>query len=71
MAYVKKKRNVAFSMIRKRLGLPAPDYGSTYGMTIGVKAVIDYLQVSAQQFVGRHKKLWFLIPLLKAKVNIH
>ena len=71
MAYVKKKRNVAFSMIRKRLGMPAPDFGSTYGMVVGVKTIVDFFQISIQRFIGRHKRLWFIIPFFKAKVNIH
>lgn len=71
MAKVKKNRNVAFGLLLKKFGKPAPDFGSTYGARLGYKTVLNYAQMRFQQFIGRHKKLWKLIPLLKAKVNIH
>ncbi len=71
MAKVKKDRNVIFCLIEKLIGKKVPEYGTDYGACIRIKQIADYIQIRVQQFVGSHKKMWFLIPLLKAKVKIH
>ena len=70
MAKVKKKRNVIFCKILKIIGRKAPEYGSDYGTRINIKSLLDFLQMRFQQFVGQHKKLWWIISLLKAKVSV-
>lgn len=71
MAKVKKSRNVSYGLLLKKLGRKVPDYGSTYSARLKIKTILDFIQIRMQQFIGRHKKMWFLIPLLKGKVNIH
>ena len=70
MAKVKKDRNITFCLIEKRMGKVVPDYGFNYGARIKLKKFLDYIQIRIQQFIGRHKKLWCLIPFLKAKVKV-
>lgn len=70
MAYIKKKRNVVFALIEKKLGKRVPEFGSTYGATIGIKSIVDYIQVFVQRLIGNNRLLWWLIPFLKAKVRI-
>lgn len=71
MAYAKKKRNISFAMIEKKMGRNVPDFGSTYDAKISIKSILDYAQMSMQRLIGKRKWLWWLIPFLKAKVNIH
>lgn len=71
MARVKKNRNIAFCLLLKKFRKKAPDYGTTYGAKLNVNKILDYVQIRFQQFVGRHKLLWRIIPFLKAKVRIH
>ena len=70
MAKVKKKRNIVFCKILKAIGRKAPEYGTDYGVRVNIKSLLDFLQMRFQQFVGQHKKLWWIISLLKAKVSI-
>lgn len=70
MAKVKKNRNIAFCLIEKRMRKVVPDYGTNYDVRVEVKKIFDYIQIRIQQFIGRHKILWCLIPLLKAKVKV-
>ena len=71
MSKVKKKRNVEFGMILRKIGRKAPDYCNTYGVRIGFKSFVNFFQMSCQRFIGSHKVLWRLIPLLKAKVKLY
>ncbi|OWV02730.1 coenzyme F420 hydrogenase subunit beta [Fibrobacter sp. UWH9] len=71
MSKVKKNRNVSFGMLLKKLGKTAPDFGAAYDARVGLKTILNYAQIRLQQFIGRHKRLWFLIPFLKAKVKIY
>jgi coenzyme F420 hydrogenase subunit beta len=70
MAKIKKDRNISFCLFEKRIGKNVPDYGTNYGTHLTVKKIIAYIQIRIQQFICKHKKLWCLIPLLKAKVKI-
>ena len=71
MARIKKKRNVSFCLLLKRIGKKTPDFGSDYDANMGLKTILNYFQIRFQQFVGKNKFLWNVIPLLKARVNIH
>lgn len=69
MAYVKKSRNLAFCAILKRKRKPYPEYDYPLP-AVKLRDRINYMQISVQRFIGRHKGLWWLIPLFKAKVRI-
>lgn len=65
MAGKKKDRNERFIVLNKRLGRVMPEYDVPMPSKIGLKTVLDYLQNRAQQFLGRHKSLWWLVSKLK------
>ncbi len=71
MAKVKKSRNIAYGLLNKKIGRVAPNYGNTYGAKINMKIVINYIRMSLERFIGRNKALWWVIPFVKSKVNIH
>lgn len=65
MAGKKKGRNVRFIALNKRIGRAVPVYDVVLPQKIGIKTVVDYAQNRAQQFLGSHKCLWWLVSLLK------
>ena len=65
MAGKKKGRNERFVVLNKSFGRIVPEYDVPLPKEIGLKTVLDYMQNSAQQFLGQHKKLWWLISRLK------
>lgn len=65
MAGKKKGRNERFIVLNKRLGRVMPEYDVQLPNKIGLKTVLDYLQNRFQQFLGRHKCLWWLVSKLK------
>ena len=65
MAGKKKGRNERFIVLNKRLGRVMPEYDVPLPKKIGAKTVLDYLQNRIQQFLGRHKSLWWLVSKLK------
>ena len=65
MAYKKKGRNGEFINLNKRIGRVVPQYDVDYLRQPTFKTVIDYAQNSMQQYVGRHKSLWWIISILK------
>ena len=65
MAGKKKGRNERFIVLNKRLGRVMPEYDVPLPDKNGLKTVLDYLQNRAQQFLGRHKSLWWLVSKLK------
>lgn len=65
MAYKKKGRNGAFVNLMKRLGKAYPEYDADYLRQPTGRDVLDYVQNRGQQFLGRHKWLWWLVNLLK------
>lgn len=65
MAGKKKGRNERFIVLNKRLGRVMPEFDVTLPKKIGVKTILDYIQNRAQQFLGRHKSLWWLVSKLK------
>ncbi len=71
MSFKKKNRNGAFVNIGRKLGLVVPQYDVDYLTQPKMSDWISYINKHFQHFVGSHKKLWWLIPFFKAKVNIH
>lgn len=71
MSKIKKNRNIAYGLLFKKLGWVAPDYGNTYGSRLDLKIVMNYVRMSMERFIGRHRCLWWIIPIVKSKVNIH
>ena len=67
MARIKKERNSTFIRINKILGFKTPQYDIDLKSSNQTKWLISYIHTCIQQFIGRNKKLWFLIPLLKKK----
>ena len=65
MAGKKKGRNERFIVLNKRLGRVMPKYDVQLPDKIGLKTILDYLQNRVQQFLGRHKSLWWLVSKLK------
>lgn len=71
MSFKKKGRNGAFIYIGKKFGMTMPEYDVDYLRHPTQKDWIDYIQNRFQQFLGKHKSLWWIISILKSKVNIH
>ncbi len=71
MSYKKKGRNGAFIRIAQTMGRKVPKYDVNYLRRPTFRDFIDYVQNRIQQFLGSHKKLWFIIPFLKAKIKIY
>lgn len=65
MAGKKKGRNERFIVLNKRLGRAVPEYDVQLPQKIGLKTVLDYAQNRVQQFLGRHKNMWWLVSCLK------
>jgi coenzyme F420 hydrogenase subunit beta len=65
MAYKKKGRNGAFVNLMKKLGRAYPQYDVNYLRHPTGHDILDYVQNRCQQFLGRHKSLWWLVNLLK------
>ena len=65
MAYKKKTRNGQFINLNKSMGRVVPQYDVDYLKKPTIKTIIDYAQNRCQQFLGRHKFLWWLISMLK------
>lgn len=65
MAGKKKGRNARFIALNKRIGCAVPVYDVALPQKIGIRTVVDYAQNRAQQFLGSHKCLWWLVSLLK------
>lgn len=65
MAYKKKGRNGAFINLNRLFGRAVPEYDVDYLRRPTFKTLIDYVQNRVQQFIGKNRKLWCIIPLLK------
>ncbi len=70
MSFKKKGRNGAFINICRKLDKTVPEYNVDYLRNPTFRDWIDYIQTRLQQFMGNRKSLWWMISLLKAKVNI-
>lgn len=71
MAKIKKNRNIAYILLNKKLHRVVPEYGSTYDAKISSKVVFNYMRMSIERFIGENRCLWWIIPCIKSKVNIH
>ncbi len=71
MSFKKKGRNGAFLKIAQKLGYIVPEYDVDYLRKPTPHDWFDYMQNRVQQFIGRHKKLWWIITLAKSKIRIH
>lgn len=65
MAYKKKGRNGEFINLNKMIGRVVPQYDVDYLRQPSFRTAVDYAQNRVQQFVGRHKSLWWIISILK------
>lgn len=65
MAYKKKGRNARFVALNRRWGRAVPIYDKDIPTTAGVRDALNYAQNRFQQFLGRHKSLWWVVDLLK------
>ena len=65
MAYKKKGRNGEFINLNKTIGRVVPQYDVDYLRQPSFRTAVDYAQNRVQQFVGRHKSLWWIISVLK------
>lgn len=70
MACVKKHRNSVFMNIRKRIGLPSPNFDINDTTKINFKYIKWFILSSLQHFIGFHKWMWWIIPYAKVKVLI-
>lgn len=66
MLYPKKRRAQAVMNMDEWIGRKVPDFGKPLEKPF-LKDYISELICYAQQFIGRHKKLWFLIDILNKK----
>lgn len=67
MAYKKKYRNATFIRLYKFIGKKVPTYDQLYKDHKILKSLLDFIHTNIQQFIGRHKNLWFIIDILKDK----
>ena len=65
MAYKKKGRNMEFIALNKRLGRIVPEFDVDDISKLPIKTCLNYCQNRMQQFIGRHKSLWWVIAILK------
>ena len=70
MSFKKKGRNGAFINICKKLGKKIPYYDVDYLRQPTLYDWVDYAKNRIQQFIGRHKNLWWIISRVKAKVKV-
>lgn len=70
MAYKKHARLGAYMKIASLLGNKVPIYDINWPTNNLCKYFIEYIFTRTQQFLGSRKSLWWLVSLLKAKVNI-
>lgn len=71
MAKIKKNRNVAYGLLVKYFGGVMPDYGYTNGARVNMLIALKYVRMSVERYIGRHRCLWWIIPIVKSKVYIH
>ena len=49
------------------IGKKVPTYDQLYKDHKILKSLLDFIHTNIQQFIGRHKNLWFIIDILKDK----
>ncbi len=65
MSFRKKGRNGAFINLGKKMGWVMPLYDADYLRRPTFRDSVVYAQNRMQQFLGRHKALWWAVSLLK------
>ena len=65
MAKIKKTRNASFILMLKKIGYIVPVYDSLYEARVNLRIILKYVVMRTKQFIGRHKKLWFVLPQIK------
>lgn len=68
-AKLKKERTATFLKIERLRGRRIPQYDVVLNDPRMIHSILSYIKNSALIFIGRHKKLWFLIPMLKAIIK--
>lgn len=69
MSFKKKGRNGAFINLNKILGRKVPKYDVDYLRLPTMYDTFDWCQNRFQQFLGRHKSLWWLVSILKSDTS--
>ncbi|MFR9542842.1 MAG: Coenzyme F420 hydrogenase/dehydrogenase, beta subunit C-terminal domain [Rikenellaceae bacterium] len=67
MAYKKKGSHTTFIKLCKMFGMTMPVYDREHKDSNKLKSVIAFVHTRMQQYIGKHKKMWFLIDYLKGK----
>lgn len=65
MAKIKKTRNASFVALLKNVHRVVPEYGSSYNTKVKINIALRYTIMRIKQFIGSHKKLWFLLPKIQ------
>lgn len=65
MVKIKKNQNASFVALLRMLGKKVPEYDSTQVAHVGLKIGIKYFLRRTKQYIGAHKKLWFMLPSIK------
>lgn len=69
-SFKKKGRNGAFVQISEKLGFAVPKYDEPFFRKPRIKDYIAFAHMSGQRFLGQHKRLWWLVKLLKGKASV-
>lgn len=67
MAKTKKHKYFSHIWLAKKIGLKTPKYDVEYKRLGVVKTILSFASINSQRFLGRHRSLWWLIDMLKAK----
>ncbi len=65
VVFQKKYRSTTFMRLNKVFGRKNPSYDSIKKDPAPIKSTLSYIHTMLQIFIGRHKKLWFIIDILK------
>lgn len=68
-AKMKKGRNARFIFLLNRIKMVTPVYDYKINK-VTFPDIVKYAMNRLMQFIGRHRKIWFVIPLIKSKVVI-
>ena len=67
MAKTKKHKYYSHIWLAKKMGMKVPEYDVEYKKSGILKTILSYASITSQRFLGRHRSLWRIIDLLKAK----
>jgi coenzyme F420 hydrogenase subunit beta len=71
MAKIKKHRNMSYCLLNKKFNCIVPEYGNFYDGSLSVRNLINYVRMGVERYIGKHRALWMIIPLIKSKVNLY